>query len=90
MPTPEAVYQVSLSLRARRETRRLDRQVLARIAKAIDNLAENPRPQGCLKVKTKERLWRIRVGDWRIGYEINDETRVLRILTVGHRREFYD
>jgi mRNA interferase RelE/StbE len=43
-----------------------------------------------LKVKAEERLWRIRVGDWRIGYEIDDDTRVVRIITVGHRREFYD
>ena len=72
MPTPEA-YSVSLRPRASRETRRLDRQTLARISKAIDSLADNPRPPGYLKVKTAEGLWRIRVGDWRIGYEIDDE-----------------
>ena len=89
MPTPEP-YIVSLSLRAQRETRRLDRQILARIAKAIDSLAENPRPPGCLKVKTAEGLWRIRVDDWRIGYEVDDAARAVTIITVGHRREFYD
>jgi mRNA interferase RelE/StbE len=89
MPTPEP-YTVSLSLRAQRETRRLDRQILARIAKAIDSLVANPRPPGCLKVKNKENLWRIRVGDWRIGYEIDDASRLVTIITVGHRREFYD
>jgi mRNA interferase RelE/StbE len=89
MSTPEP-YAVSLSLRAHRETRRLDRQILARIAKAIDSLVENPRPPGCLKVKNKENLWRIRVGDWRIGYEIDDTARAVTIITVGHRREFYD
>ena len=88
MPTPEP-YTVSLSLRAQRETRRLDRQILARIARAIDSLAENPRPSGCLKVKTADALWRIRVGDWRIGYEIDDVARTVTIITVGHRREFY-
>lgn len=88
MSTPEP-YIVSLSLRAGREARRLDRQVLARIAKAIDNLARNPRPPGCLKVKNKENLWRIRVGDWRIGYEIDDKKRVVTIITLGHRSEFY-
>lgn len=88
MPTPEP-YTVSLSLRAQRETRRLDRQILARIARAIDSLAENPRPSGCLKVKTADALWRIHVGDWRIGYEIDDVARTVTIITVGHRREFY-
>jgi mRNA interferase RelE/StbE len=83
MATPER-YVVTLSLRARRETRRLDRQVLARIAKAIDTLVENPRPPGCLKVKNRENLWRIRVGDWRIGYEIDDSVRLVTIITVGY------
>jgi mRNA interferase RelE/StbE len=89
MQTPER-YTVSLSLRAQRETRRLEHQILARIAKALDSLAENPRPPGCLKVKTAESLWRIRVGDWRIGYEIDDAVRTVTVITVGHRREFYD
>jgi mRNA interferase RelE/StbE len=88
MSTPEP-YIVSLSLRAQRETRRLDRQVLARIARAIDSLTDNPRPPGCLKVKTAEGLWRIRVGDWRIGYEVDDAKRTVIVITVGHRREFY-
>lgn len=89
MPTSEA-YSVSLRSRARREIRNLDRQTLARISKAIDSLADNPRPSGCLKVKTTEALWRIRVGDWRIGFEIDDDARLVTIITVGHRREFYD
>ena len=89
MPTPEA-YSVELSSRASRDTRRLDRQILIRISKAIDGLAENPRPSGCRRVQTAERLWRIRVGDWRIGYEIDDASQTVTIVTVGHRREFYD
>jgi mRNA interferase RelE/StbE len=89
MPTPEA-YRISLSSRAGKETRKLERQILARVAKAIDSLADDPRPPGCHKVKSAENLWRIRVGDWRIGYEVDDETRVVTIITVGHRREFYD
>lgn len=89
MPTPE-VYRVSLRSQARREVRNLDRQTLARISKAIDSLSANPRPLGCLKVKTSEGRWRIRVGDWRIGYEIDDAARTVMIVTVGHRREFYD
>ena len=89
MPTHE-LYRVSLRSRASKETRRLDRQTLARISKALDSLADNPRPAGCLQVKTAEGLWRIRVGDWRIGYEIDDEARTVTIIAIGHRREFYD
>jgi mRNA interferase RelE/StbE len=89
MPTVEK-YTVSLTPRARKETRKLDLQILRRVATAIDVLAQNPRPAGCLRVKTAEKLWRIRVGDWRIGYEINDAARTVTIITIGHRREFYD
>lgn len=89
MPTPKA-YSLSLRSRAKREIRKLDRPTLARISKAIDGLSENPRPAGCLRVKTAEGLWRIRVGDWRIGYEIDDAALIVTIVTVGHRREFYD
>lgn len=83
-------YTVSLTSRARRETRKLERQILARVAKAIDELAENPRPHGCLKVKDREGFWRIRIGDWRIGYDIDDSARLVNVITIGHRREFYD
>jgi len=89
MPTSER-FDVSLSSRARREARGLDPQVLRRIARAIDGLIENARPPGCLKVKDREGLWRIRVGDWRIGYEIDDHVRAVTIITIGHHREFYD
>jgi mRNA interferase RelE/StbE len=89
MSTPER-YSVALRSRASKEVRRLDRQTLARISKAVDALGDNPRPPGCLKVKKAEGLWRIRVGDWRIGYEINDEARTVTIITIGHRSEFYE
>ncbi len=89
MPTHET-YRISLTARASKEIRKLERQSLSRISIAIDDLAENPCPHGCLKVKTGEGLWRIRVGDWRIGYEIDDQAREVTVITVGHRREFYD
>ncbi len=84
------MYEVNISKRAERELRRLDRITKNRIVTASLALAHDPRPPGCLKVRTTEGLWRIRVGDWRIGYEIDDEVRHVTIITVGHRREFYD
>jgi mRNA interferase RelE/StbE len=88
--TTTRLYKVSLRSRANREIRKLDRQILARISESIDGLAADPRPAGCRKVKAKEGLWRIRVGDWRIGYEIDDGAREVTIITVGHRSEFYE
>ena len=43
-----------------------------------------------LRSEAKSERWRIRVGDWRIGYEIDDEKRIVRIVAIGHRRDFYD
>lgn len=81
----------SLLLRTQsaRSTVSIDKQE-NRILSAMIQLADNPRPAGCLRVKDRDRLWRIRVGYWRIGYEIDDGKSVVRVITVGHRREFYD
>jgi mRNA interferase RelE/StbE len=57
---------------------------------ALLALIKDSRPPGCLKVKTSEKLWRIRVGDWRIGYQIDDASRTVTIVAIGHRSEFYD
>ncbi|HEV7798903.1 MAG TPA: type II toxin-antitoxin system RelE/ParE family toxin [Pyrinomonadaceae bacterium] len=84
------MYSVTTTSRAERELKRLDRNVKNRIVSTALGLSSNPRPHGCLKVKTAEGQWRIRVGDWRIGYEIDDEARTVTIITIGHRREFYD
>jgi mRNA interferase RelE/StbE len=53
------------------------------------DLAENPRPPGCRKLVGGEGDWRLRVGDYRVLYEINDTRKVVRVLHVKHRREAY-
>jgi len=84
------MYSVIITSRAERELKRLDRLIKNRIISAAIGLADDPRPAGCLKVKATKDLWRIRVGDWRIGYEIDDSVRQVRIITIGHRSEFYE
>jgi mRNA interferase RelE/StbE len=84
------MYSVIITSRAERELKRLDRPIKNRIVTASLGLSEDPRPAGCLKVKAAKSLWRIRVGDWRVGYEIDDALRQVRIITIGHRSEFYD
>jgi mRNA interferase RelE/StbE len=83
------MYSVVITSRAERELRRLDKAVKIRVVSAILALAENPRPQGCLKVKSED-LWRIRIGDWRVGYGINDQARVVDVIRVDHRSQFYN
>jgi mRNA interferase RelE/StbE len=53
-------------------------------------LAENPRPAGCKKLKGYKDQWRIRIGDWRVGYLIDDSAMRVSITRVAHRREAYD
>ena len=55
----------------------------------IEALSTNPRPRGCLKLQGAEALWRIRVGDYRVIYSINDEERIVDISIVRHRGDAY-
>ena len=66
------MYSLSITGRAERDLRKLDKQIKSRITKSIIALANDPRPAGCLKVQSEEGTWRIRVGDWRIGYTVDD------------------
>jgi mRNA interferase RelE/StbE len=68
---------------------RLTSQDFKRIVGAMRDLAENPRPPGCRKLVGGEGDWRLRVGDYRVLYEINDTRKVVRVLHVKHRREAY-
>lgn len=60
-----------------------------RIQRHIDALATEPRPPGCVKMSGIERTYRIRVGDYRIIYEIRDNVLIVLVLRIGHRREAY-
>ena len=82
-------YTIVLTRPARKDLGRLDPQVTRRIAMAIDALILDPRPPGCIKIKSEDGVWRIRVNDYRIGYSINDVTQVVTVLRIGHRSEFY-
>jgi mRNA interferase RelE/StbE len=83
------MYSVKITSRAESELKRLDRPMKNRVVTAILALASDPRPPGCLKVRSAEGVWRIRVGDWRIGYEIDDRLQEVVVIRVGHRSEFY-
>jgi len=84
------MYKVTITSRAERELRRLDRQAKNRVVKSILDLASNPRPSGCLKVRSEEGVWRIRTGDWRVGYMIDDAASEVAVIRIAHRSEFYD
>ena len=82
-------YQVEYSRSARKELERLPAAVVERIASAVRALKQNPRPRGCLKLQGEEAAYRIRVGDYRVVYEVNDEIRIVLVARVRHRKDAY-
>jgi mRNA interferase RelE/StbE len=83
-----AVYKIELETRARREYRDLPARAREQIADAIDDLQKNPRPPGIKKL-VGATGYRIRTGNYRILYTIDDSTFLVRIYRIGHRREVY-
>jgi len=84
------MFRVSITSRAERELKGLDRPVKNRIVSAISALASDPRPPGCLKVTSEEGVWRIRVGDWRVGYQVDDNLGEVLGVRIAHRSDFYE
>jgi mRNA interferase RelE/StbE len=86
-------YRVEITPHAKRSLGRLRRQTesLARILGAIEALARDPRPTGCSKLKGSryDNLYRIRVGDWRVIYAVEDERIVVVILDIVRREQAY-
>jgi len=82
------MYAVSILRRAQKELRQLPHEDYERVRDTIRALAREPRPAGCLAL-TGRAGWRIRVGTYRVIYEINDVQRAITILHVGHRRDVY-
>ena len=83
------MYRVLLERGAERDLARLSSEIHVRVITAIQALENNPRPPGCRKLVGSKDDWRIRVGDYRVIYEIADEIRVVRVNRVRHRREVY-
>jgi len=82
-------YQVEVAPAALRQLRKLDRTTQLRIQAAIELLAANPRPPGAKKLVGGDGEWRVRLGDYRIIYEIHDRRLLVLVVSVGHRREIY-
>ncbi len=83
-------YRGLLERQAEKELRLLPRQVLQQIDKRLQRLAEDPIPKGALKLRGKETQgWRLRIGDYRILYTVDDQRRLVRVYRIKHRREVY-
>ena len=84
------MYKISITKRAEKDLKNLERAAKNRVVTAILNLKNDSRPVGCRKILSEEGVWRIRVGDWRIGYLIDDVNQEINIIRIAHRKEFYD
>ena len=78
-----ASYDVALTSSAEKELKKLSGQLTARIVPRLENLASNPRPSGCKKLRGGDEEWRIRVGDYRVVYSIDDARVSSRLQAVG-------
>ncbi len=84
-----ADYTITFVRSAIKELEALDASIVNRIFPKIESLAEEPRPPRCLKLVGENDLWRIRIGDYRVLYSINDKEKIVEIVAVRHRREAY-
>ena len=83
------MHRLEITRLARKQIDALPKSVASRVESAIVELADNPRPAGSLKMKDRKDTWRIRVGRYRVVYEIHDEVLVVIIVRVAHRRDVY-
>ena len=82
-------YQVQILPAAQRQLGRIDFPIRRRISKAIDDLTVDPRPAGAKKLVGVPDGWRIRIGDYRVLYEIHDRRLLVLVVEVGHRSDVY-
>ncbi len=82
-------YKLTIAARASKDVAALQSVLAQRVDAAILALAHEPRPHGAKKLKGERPLWRVRVGDYRIVYSIDDKIRVVDIIGIPHRSKAY-
>jgi mRNA interferase RelE/StbE len=78
-------YRVVVNDKADKQFQKLDHSAQRRIMLALAKLEENPRPDGVKRLKGSADRWRIRLGDWRILYRIEDGRLIILVIAIGHR-----
>jgi len=82
-------YSVELEPAAFRQLKRVPRANQPRVTEQINSLADEPRPAGCEKLTDMNNAWRIRVGDYRVVYVVDDQQQIVVVTRIGHRRDVY-
>jgi mRNA interferase RelE/StbE len=84
-----SVYTIELTRSAEKELDALPKKILTKIAEQLDELEENPRPIGYIQLKGSDKLFRVRVGDYRIIYAIDDDAKIVDIRAIANRKDAY-
>jgi len=84
-----ASFRVEWLRSAKKDVRKLRQSEIPKILSATSSLADNPFPAGCKKLAGSEHNFRIRVGDYRVIYEVFESVRIVEIQQVGHRKDIY-
>ncbi|MDF5728334.1 MAG: type II toxin-antitoxin system RelE/ParE family toxin [Rhizonema sp. PD38] len=82
-------YQIEIKSKVAKELKKLPKDIRDRINEKILELAENPRPSGVVKLEGSNDTYRIRMGSYRVLYDIFDDILLISVIRVGHRREVY-
>jgi len=82
-------YRVELTRSAEKDLRKIDRSRVATIVKELESLVSEPRPSGVKKLVGAEKTYRIRIGDYRVVYEIRDDVMIVLVIRIAHRRDVY-
>ena len=83
------MYEIEIAPAAERALKKISADIRNRIFKSLLTLRNDPRPHGVKKLSGEDDLYRIRIGDYRIVYQIRDNVLVIVVVNVGHRREIY-
>jgi mRNA interferase RelE/StbE len=83
------MYRVFLERAAEKQLKQLPAKLHDRVIEAVQALSKDPRPTRCRKLTGTDNDWRIRVGDYRVIYEIDEKAREIRVNRIRHRREVY-
>ena len=83
------MYKIEWKQSAKKELKKLKKAVIPRIIKAVESLSINPYPTGSRKLQGSEHLYRVRLGDYRIVYSVENKILLIEIIRIGHRKDIY-
>ncbi|MBD3616644.1 MAG: type II toxin-antitoxin system RelE/ParE family toxin [Gracilimonas sp.] len=83
-------WKVQIERKAQKELKKIPDPYKSNIIDTIEQLTEDARPPGCTKLKGASDLWRVRVNDYRVVYQIKDEQLLILVIRIGHRKDIYE